>query len=171
MHGWNCSEGCWSSTAAATTRAGSLRAGRQGLLRLLVGRGAPGRAAGGERQFDEAVALYRKTVARAPRPELAQALGDLFLFMGRAGEAKPWHDRALAGYLDSARHGEVNYYHHLARILCRRARRTAPRPLSGPAKTSELRPNFVTQDGLAWALYRDGQFAAALAVKRFSPPA
>jgi tetratricopeptide (TPR) repeat protein len=118
---------------------------------------------GAQRQFDQAVALYRKTFARSPRPEVAQALGDLFLFMGRAGEAGPWHDRALAAYLDAARRGEVRYYHHLARFYAD-VRQDGAEALKWARRDAELRPHFVTQDGLAWALYRDGQFAPALAV-------
>jgi hypothetical protein len=33
---------------------------------------------------------------------------------GEASIAQRWHDRALAGYLQSADRGEVHYYHHLA---------------------------------------------------------
>ena len=83
--------------------------------------------------------------------------------MGRAGEAGPWHDRALAAYLDAARRGEVRYYHHLARFYAD-VRQDGAEALKWARRDAELRPHFVTQDGLAWALYRDGQFAAALAV-------
>ena len=47
-------------------------------------------------------------------PEFMQALGDLYLFDGNIGEAKPWHDRALTAYLASVEHDEVLYFHHLA---------------------------------------------------------
>ena len=57
---------------------------------------------GAERKFDQAVALYERVIARAPRPEFQQALGDLLRVMGRDAQAKPWHDRALAGYRESA---------------------------------------------------------------------
>jgi tetratricopeptide (TPR) repeat protein len=117
---------------------------------------------GAQRKFDQAIALYRKSLTRSPRPELAQALGDLYVFMGRASEAEPWHDRALAAYLDSARRGEVRYYHHLARFYSD-VRQDGAEALKWARRDADLRPHFVTQDGLAWALYRDGQFAAALA--------
>ena len=114
-----------------------------------------------ERKFDEAIALYRKVIARAPRPELQQALGDLFMFMGKPEEAKPWHDAALAGYLDSVARDEVHYYHHLAGFFAD-ARQESVEALKWARKDIELRQNFLTQDALAWALYRDGQFGAAL---------
>ena len=117
---------------------------------------------GAERKFDQAVALYGKVVGRAPRPEFQQALGDLFAFMGKPDQAKPWHDAALAGYLESTARGEVHYYHHLAGFYAD-SRQDGAEAVKWARKDAELRPNFLTQDGLAWALYRNGQFAAARA--------
>jgi tetratricopeptide (TPR) repeat protein len=114
-----------------------------------------------QRKFDEAAALYKKVVARAPRPEFQQALGDLFLFMGKEDLAKPWHEQALAAYLESAGRGEVQYYHHLAGFYAD-VRQDGAEAVKWARKDAELRPNFITQDGLAWALYRNGQFPAAL---------
>ena len=116
---------------------------------------------GTQRKFDEAVALYRKVIERAPRPEFQQALGDLFLFMGKADQARPWHERAEAAYLESARRGDVHYYHHLA-VFYADVRQNGAEAVKWAHKDVELRPNFATQEGLAWALYRNGQFAAAL---------
>jgi len=116
---------------------------------------------GAERKFDQAVALYGKVVGRAPRPEFQQALGDLFAFMGKPAQAKPWHDAALAGYLESTARGEVHYYHHLAGFYAD-SRQDGAEAVKWARKDIELRQNFLTQDALAWALYRNGQFAAAL---------
>ena len=118
---------------------------------------------GAERRFDEAVALYEQVIARAPRPELQQALGDLYLFTGDAAGAEPWHERALAGYLESAGRGEVRYYHHLAGFYAD-VRRDGAEAVKWARKDLALRPNFATQEALAWALYRNGQFAEALDV-------
>jgi tetratricopeptide (TPR) repeat protein len=118
---------------------------------------------GAERKFDEAIALYKKVIARAPRPEFQQALGDLFLFMGKPAQARPWHDAALAGYLHSAARGEVHYYHHLAGFYAD-ARQDGAEGVNWARKDIALRDNFMTQDALAWALYRDGQFPAAFEV-------
>lgn len=118
---------------------------------------------GSERKFDEAIALYKKAITRAPRPEFQQALGDLFLFIGKPAQAKPWHDAALAGYLASAARREVHYYHHLAGFYAD-ARQDGAEAVKWARKDIELRDNFMTQDALAWALYRDGQFPAALEV-------
>ncbi|HXV83199.1 MAG TPA: hypothetical protein VEG60_25335 [Candidatus Binatia bacterium] len=112
------------------------------------------------RKFDAAAALYESVVARAPLPELQQRLGDLYLFMGKPERARPWHDKALAGYLDSAARGEVNYYHHLAGFYAD-VRGDGTEAAKWAEKDLALRPHFATQDALAWALYRAGRFQAA----------
>ena len=73
------------------------------------------------------------------------------------------HDAALAGYLASAARREVHYYHHLAGFYAD-ARQDGAEAVKWARKDIELRDNFMTQDALAWALYRDGQFPAALEV-------
>ena len=120
---------------------------------------------GAMRKFDAAAALYESVVARAPLPELHQRLGDLYLFMGKPAQATPWHDKALAGYLDSAARGEVNYYHHLAGFYSD-VRGDGAEAVKWAEKDLALRPNFATQDALAWALYRAGRFAEARNVSR-----
>ena len=120
---------------------------------------------GAERKFDQAIALYESIIARAPRPEFQQALGDLFRAMGKDARAKPWHDRALAGYLQSAQRGEVHYYHHLAGFYAD-VLHDGAEAVKWARKDVALRPHFFTQDALAWALYRDGQFAAGLDTAR-----
>ena len=64
-------------------------------------------------QVDEAIGLCEDAAERTARPELAHAAGDLRRRAGDAVEARAWHDRALAGYLESVRLGEVQYHHHL----------------------------------------------------------
>jgi tetratricopeptide (TPR) repeat protein len=116
---------------------------------------------GATKKFAEAAALYESVIARAPLPELYHRLGDLYLFMGKPDQAKRWHDKALAGYLDSAARGEVNYYHHLAGFYAD-ARGDGAEAVRWAEKDLALRPNFATQDALAWALYRAGRFVPAL---------
>jgi tetratricopeptide (TPR) repeat protein len=118
---------------------------------------------GAQRKFSEAIALYESVIARAPRPELQQALGDLYVVMGDASRARPWHDKAMAGYLESVGHGEVHYYHHLGGFYAD-VRQDGPEAVKWGRKDVELRPNFFTQEGLAWAHYRNGELAQALAV-------
>jgi tetratricopeptide (TPR) repeat protein len=117
---------------------------------------------GAEGKFDQAAALYQSVITRAPRPEIRQTLGDLYLFMGRPALAKPWHDDALAGFLESVRRGEVHYYHHLTTFFAD-VRQDGAEALKWARRDLDLRDNFSTRDALAWALYRDGRFADALA--------
>jgi len=107
---------------------------------------------GAQRNFDAAIALYQKIITCAPRPELYHALGDLYLFMGKPDLAQPWHDKALAVYLDSARRGEVQYYHHLASFYAD-ARLDGAQALRWARKDIQLRQNVTTRDALAWALF------------------
>jgi tetratricopeptide (TPR) repeat protein len=120
---------------------------------------------GATKKFDAAAALYESVVARAPLPELQQRLGDLYVFMGKPEQARPWHDKALAGYLDSAARGEVNYYHHLAGFYAD-VRGDGAEAVKWAEKDLALRPHFATQDALAWALYRAGRFEEARNVSR-----
>ncbi|MEY2558633.1 MAG: hypothetical protein QOE34_2058 [Verrucomicrobiota bacterium] len=124
-----------------------------GLDHLAELRGAQGR-------IEEAIALYTRVIERVARPEFMQALGDLFLFVGKTAEAKPWHDRALAVYLASAEHGEALYLHHLAGFYAD--------SVNDPDKAVELarrdltlRHGIQAYDTLGWALYKAGKFEEA----------
>jgi tetratricopeptide (TPR) repeat protein len=109
----------------------------------------------------EAVALYESVVARAPRPELQQALGDLYALAGEPERARPWHDRALAAYLDSVRRGEVQYYHHLVDFFAK-VRRDGAEAVRWAERDLELRRNFSTLGALAWALHLAGRSPEAV---------
>ncbi len=121
-----------------------------------------------ERRFDEAVALYKRVLARAPRPEIEQALGDLLTFMGQNDGARAWHDRALRGYLASVQRGEVHYLHHLAGFYAD-VRVDGLEALRWARQDAALRRGALTLDALAWALYRSGRFADALDTMRTAP--
>ncbi|HEX6738066.1 MAG TPA: tetratricopeptide repeat protein, partial [Vicinamibacteria bacterium] len=113
-----------------------------------------------EGRFAEAAARYESLAARWPRPELQQALGDLHVYAGQPERAAPWHQRALAAYLDSARRGEAQYLHHLASFYAD----VEPDPaqaLAWARRDLELRDGVPARDGMAWALYRAGRFGEA----------
>ena len=114
-----------------------------------------------EGRFDEAESLFKRVIARAPKPELQQALGELYIFTGRIGEAQPWLDRALAAYVDSVRHGGVHYFHHLADFYAD-ARVQPTEAVKWARKDVDLRSNFSTQAAMAWALYRNGELTGAM---------
>jgi tetratricopeptide (TPR) repeat protein len=113
-----------------------------------------------QERFGEAAALYERLAARTPRPELLQALGDLYAFMGEPERAAPWHERALAAYLESASRGEVQYLHHLADFYAD-VRRDGPEALRWARRDLELRRTVPALAGVAWALYRAGQVGEA----------
>jgi tetratricopeptide (TPR) repeat protein len=112
-------------------------------------------------EFDEAVALYEEVIGRVPRPDLQQALGDLYVSMGEPDQARPWHEKALAAYLESVQRGDVHYLHHLTDFYAD-VREDGAEAVRWARKDLELRQNFSTQAALAWGLYRDGQLAEAL---------
>ena len=115
-----------------------------------------------QQRYPEAIALYEKVIARVPRPELCQALGDLYVFMGKPAEAKPWHERAAAIYLKATEQGEALYHHHLAGFYSDSVENPAE-ALKWARKDLEMRHSVFAHDAMAWALYRDGQFAEAAA--------
>ncbi|MGR8999761.1 MAG: tetratricopeptide repeat protein, partial [Gammaproteobacteria bacterium] len=116
---------------------------------------------GAQRNFNAAIILYKQIIACAQHPQLYHALGDLYLYMGKPELARPWHDKALAVYLDSAQHGEVQYYHHLASFYAD-ARLDGAQAVKWARRDIQLRQNVTTRDALAWALFRDGQYLAAV---------
>jgi tetratricopeptide (TPR) repeat protein len=114
-----------------------------------------------EGRFDEAVQLFQEVIARVPKPELQQALGELYVLSGRAQEAEPWFDRALATYLESVQRGGVHYLHHLADFYAH-AREEPAEAVRWARMDLQMRSNFSTQAALAWALYRNGQLSEAV---------
>ena len=116
---------------------------------------------GAEEKFDEAEKLYRTVVERVPRPDFQQALGELYLTMGKTTAATEWLDKARAGFLESAERGEVHYYHHLADFYAD-VDENGPEAVKWARKDLKLRRNFSTLAALAWALYRSAEFSEAL---------
>lgn len=114
-----------------------------------------------EGKFPEAAELFRKVVARSPKPELQQALGELYVLSGRPEEAHPWFASAQAAYLESVERGDVHYFHHLADFYADAGKEPAE-AVRWAHKDLEIRSNFSTQAALAWVLYRNDQLSEAL---------
>jgi tetratricopeptide (TPR) repeat protein len=115
---------------------------------------------GAQGSFAEAAALYERVIARAAKPELQQALGELYETMGEKDRAEACYQKALNAYLDSAAAGDVHFYHHLVDFYAD-VRRDGREAVKWARKDIELRRNFSTLAALAWALYRAGEFAEA----------
>lgn len=114
-------------------------------------------------QFDEAVASYQQLVARVPHSDFQQTLGELYVFMGQPGEAEPWFENAMRGYLESVDAGQVHYYHHLTDFYAE-IRKDSAQAVKWARKDILLRENYATQAALAWALYCDSQLAEAVSL-------
>jgi tetratricopeptide (TPR) repeat protein len=115
--------------------------------------------AGARGEYSDAIALYEGVIARTPRPEAAQALGDLYLYRGEPERAKPWHERALAAYLASVQRGEVHYLHQLSTFYAD-VRQDGARALDWARRDFAQRQDIAARDALAWAFFRDSQFDA-----------
>jgi tetratricopeptide (TPR) repeat protein len=115
---------------------------------------------GAQKQYDEALSLYLPLVARVPRPELEQGLGDLYAIMGKSAEAVQWRHKALDRYLAISATGATYYDHHLAGYYCD-AEPNPAEALKWAKKDIAARQSIYAWDGLAWALYQSGEFKPA----------
>jgi tetratricopeptide (TPR) repeat protein len=115
---------------------------------------------GAQGRFEEAAALYERVIARAPKPELQQALGELYETMGEKDRAEACYEKSLNAYLDSAAEGAVHFYHHLVDFYAD-VRHDGCEAIRWARKDIELRRNFATLAALAWALYRAGELVEA----------
>jgi tetratricopeptide (TPR) repeat protein len=114
-----------------------------------------------EGKTDEAEALYQSVIARVPRPDFQQALGELYLSTGKTEAANGYLKSAESAFLESAQRGEVHYYHHLADLYADVFENGAE-AVKWAQKDLELRRNFATLAAMSWALYRTGEFSKAL---------
>ena len=113
-----------------------------------------------QEKYDEAISLYEEVIARTPRPEFWQALGDVYAARGKLIEAAAWHTRARDAYLKSAAEGNAHYFHHLAGFFSD-TEQNPVEALKWARRDLELRHSAAAKDTLAWALYRGGEFELA----------
>jgi tetratricopeptide (TPR) repeat protein len=119
-----------------------------------------------QQRYDEAIDLYTRAVRRLPQPAYVASLGDVYAASGRHAEAAKQYalvEAIAALYRDSGINTDLQvaaYYadHDLepgmALVMARAA--------------YEAAPGVYAADALAWALYRNGDFAEAA---RFSAKA
>jgi tetratricopeptide (TPR) repeat protein len=115
---------------------------------------------GARGNLHEAARSYEEVVESVPRPEFQQALGEVYSALDKPEEAEKWYSKAVAGYLDSVERGDVHYYHHLADFYAD-VREDGAEAVKWARKDLALRQSFSTEAALAWALYRNSQFAEA----------
>jgi tetratricopeptide (TPR) repeat protein len=111
-------------------------------------------------QYGEAVEIFQSINSTTDRPDLQQAIGELYEIADDAARARSWHRRALTAYLQSAQRSEVHYYHHLADYYSDVAK-DGNQAVRWAQADLRLRENFSTQAALAWAYYRNGQLDEA----------
>jgi tetratricopeptide (TPR) repeat protein len=115
---------------------------------------------GAEGKYREAIEIFESINSTTDRPDLQQAIGELYEIAGDAARAHDWHRKALTAYLQSAQRGEVHYYHHLADYYSDVAK-DGTQAVRWAQADLQLRENFSTQAALAWALYRNGRLDEA----------
>ena len=118
-----------------------------------------------QEKYDEAILLYEKVIARMPRPEFWQAMGDVYAAMGKPAAAATWHARARDAYLKNTQEGNSHYFHHLAGFFSD-TEENPVEALKWARKDLELRHSVGARDALAWALYRAGEFESAANASR-----
>src|SRR5260370_36702693 len=106
--------------------------------------------------------MFQGLASESVRPDLLQAIAELYEIAEQPDAAGYWQGRALAGYLESARRGEVHYYHHLADYYADVAK-DGIAAVTWARADLQLRENFATQSALAWALYRNAEVVDARA--------
>ena len=110
--------------------------------------------------YGEAEKIYKELIEKSPRPDLQQALGDMYLYRGMKDEAKKWHTLAADAYTKSVDAGNFHYAHHLAGFYCDSQENPAE-ALKWAKKDFEMRQSCYAYDTLAWALYKNGDYAGA----------
>jgi tetratricopeptide (TPR) repeat protein len=113
-----------------------------------------------QKKVTEAIALYTQLIESSHRPELMQALGDLYNFMKDAEHARTWRDRAEAAYLASVQRGEAGAFHHLAGFYCDSSEQPE-KALDFAQRDLLLRKSIQAYDALAWALCKAGKLPRA----------
>jgi tetratricopeptide (TPR) repeat protein len=107
-----------------------------------------------EGSYRQAIAILLPLASSGGRPDLAQAIGELYELAGDTGQAQRWAQKAVAAYLASAGRGETHFWHHLADYFAEVAQ-NGPPAVAWAQKDLQLRENFSTQSAYAWALFRD----------------
>jgi tetratricopeptide (TPR) repeat protein len=114
-----------------------------------------------EGRYAEAIELYRKAMGAIPMPDYAASLGDVYAKMGRADEARKQY--ALVEYIGLLNaFNKVLYNRELALFYLDHDMKLGE-ALDLARKELEVRGDIYTHDVLAWALYKNGRAADAVA--------
>ena len=110
-------------------------------------------------RYDEALAVYRRTIDVVPDPIFFMAVGDIHAKLGRDDEARREYEQAEKLILDSEA-SPAEFSRELSLFYSHR--NLKPERALELAKTDlTFRQDIHAHDTLAWALYRNGLFAEA----------
>jgi len=111
--------------------------------------------------YDDAIALYRKSIAVIPMPEYIAALGEVYEKLGWTEEARKQYD--LVEYIGKlSALNKVLYNRELAYFYADRNIKPAE-GLALAKRELDYRKDVYAYDVLAWNLFRNGEFAEARA--------
>ena len=112
-------------------------------------------------RYPEAIELYRKALGVIPLPDYAASLGDVYAKIGRADEARKQY--ALVEYIALLNaFNKVLHNRELALFYLDHDMKLGE-ALDLARRELEVRRDIYTHDVLAWALYKNGRAADALA--------
>lgn len=110
-------------------------------------------------RYEDAILLYQKAIAVVPMPVFIAELGDVYAKTSQPAEAKKEYD--LVEYIGLLGHvNQVLHNRDLATFYADHGAKTGE-AVELARKEFEVRHDIYTWDALAWALYKEGQFAEA----------
>jgi tetratricopeptide (TPR) repeat protein len=112
-----------------------------------------------EGKYDDAIAYYRRAIAKAPDPEILAALGDLYALTGQPDQAEVQYRRVESIATLSALNRRI-YSRQLANFYSNHDRHL-DRALRLALAELEVRQDVFGYDAAAWAYYKNGDFRLA----------
>ena len=135
---------------------------RRGSLRshpITSSKPRPPAARAAQGRYDDAIRLYTQSLAIIPLPIVAEALGDVYMRVGRTQEAERQFE--LVEYTGQlTRLNRIVYNLDLAYCYADH-RRHLDQAVALAEREAVLRHDIYTADTLAWAYFQSGRYAAA----------